>query len=216
MTETSSHAIADAMLARHSGINFTADCTFEGAPARLAMTHQKVILVVADGTGREWQAAIEQSTSASSPGDDRSRRLTLGPAMVAVAFADGREAARFDRVLRVRHDMRRPFSRELSASTTPGAPNSPGLPHPADRSPRALYVKNAELALTAAGWAIAVGWLNVVLGVLTAIVLTIAVGPLGLVWGLLIALFGGAVPFCLGYLTRTVVYRYRFLDQQAA
>lgn len=77
-------------------------------------------------------------------------------------------------------------------------------------------MKNAQLALTAAGWAIAVGWLNVVLGVLSAIVSTVAVGPLGLVWGLLIALFGGAVPFCLGYLTRTVVYRYRFLDQQAA
>lgn len=185
-------------------MNFYQPCTVDGHHARLTMNNERVFLAVhAAGV----DIVSEPFATVQSSGAGRARRVRLGERIFDIDFHDETNAARFSRVLAIRHD---PYSASIRAavpSHQPATLMDTGAAYPG--SPHHRYHQYAHWVMVSSGALIALGFLDLVVGLILGLVLLDEGGGwVALAW-LFFAVLGSAGPFCLACLARMVVYRDR-------
>jgi hypothetical protein len=197
----------DEMLASHGRMNFSQACRSSGRLARLTMNDSTLFLAVADSAGTVSQAAL---ASIDVRGTGATRTVVLD-APHDVTFDSDSDCDRFLRVLAVRKDALAPRRTSTPASARAGSGQSAR-----PTGPIARYRQWSDYALAASTLLLAVAWLDLVGGVISAIVLLVNSSPLGALIWVLIAAAGFALPACVGSATRMIVYRFQAEDAARA
>ena len=199
------------LLAGFGRLNFRQPCTVEGRTALLAMNEQNVFLAVADDPGSTTSAGFGD---VDVVGDGTARTVTFGGRPWQVSFATDDDAARFVRVLGVRRQ-----ATAISPALVGHQARDPLAAAGAARSSRAHDITDAERyrrwsdwALMASTFLLVVGWADLAIGAIAAVVLFLEGTALSALVTLVVTVAGCALPFCLGSLSRVVVIRYRMQD----
>lgn len=196
----------DRALAQYGRMNFYQPCSVDGQPARVTMNGDRVFLAVHAGG---VEVVSEPFLAVGCAGTGRLRRVRFAERVFDVDFHDETNAARFSRVLGVRHDPYTASVRAPAHSIQPVAHSAFAAAPAYPDSPQHKYAQYAHWAMVSSGALILLGFLDLIVGVILGLVLLARGGGwLALAW-LLFAVLGSAGPFCLACVARMTVYRDR-------